>query len=418
LAIPASAASDAAQRDEEEKHGDRPRLAAPFPNQGWTIPDMLLLMGALGALASVSATCYLLLALWCVARYRPAAAGPAPAPAALPPVSILKPLCGAETGLYESLRSFCAIDHPDAQIVFGVRDTQDPAIEIVARLQREFHHRDIALLIDPRLRGANLKVGNLINMLALARHDIIIVSDSDVTVGPDAIARVLAPFADAGVGAVTCLYRSAPRRDAPSILGGLFIDSWFLSSAVVDATLNPVRYCYGPLSAVRRDALARIGGFEALADQLADDYELGQLLDRAGYRVVLSDCVVDTAVAETWRSLVSHELRWGRTVRICRPWQHVMAVVMWALPLAALTLAGPAWLALPGVGAPLALRLALHGLTRRRFAVAHPAPIWLVPVRELLCFAVWAASLAGRDVVWRGRAFRVLPGGVLVPKRA
>ena len=377
---------------------------------------MLFLIGAFGALFSAAATCYLLLALWCVARYRPDAT--AAAATALPAVTILKPLCGAEAGLYECLRSFCAIDHPEAQIVFGVRDAHDPAIEVVVRLQREFHDRDIALLVDPRLRGANLKVGNLINMLALARHDIVVISDSDVTIGPDAIARVLAPFADERVGAVTCLYRSAPRPDAASIFGGLFIDGWFLSSAVVDATLNKVRYCYGPLSAVRRDALMRIGGFEALADQLADDYALGQLVDRAGYRVVLSDCVVETAVAESWRSLVSHELRWGRTVRICRPWQHVMAVVMWALPLAALTLSGPLWLALPGFGAPLGLRLLLHGLTRRRFGILYAAPIWLVPLRELLCFAVWAASLAGRDVVWRGRTFRVNRGGALVPKPA
>jgi len=378
---------------------------------------MLFLIRAIGALFSASTTCYLLLALWCVARYRPASS--AVAEAATPPaVTILKPLCGAEAGLYECLRSFCAIDHPQAQIVFGVHDASDPAVAVVARLQREFHNRDIALAVDPRLHGANRKVSNLINMLALARHDIVIVSDSDVLIEPDTVSRVLAPFADDRVGAVTCLYRAAPRGDAPSRFGAMFIDGWFLSSAVVDATLNKVRYCYGPLTAVRRDALARIGGFEALADRLADDYALGQLVDGAGYRVVLSDCVVETAVAETWRSLVSHELRWGRTVRICRPWQHVMAVVMWSLPLAALTLAGPVWLALPGFGAPLALRLLLHGVTRRRFGVRYAAPIWLVPLRELMCFAVWAASLAGRDVVWRGRTFRVDRGGALVPKPA
>lgn len=381
---------------------------------------MLFVIGAFGALISAAAICYLLLALWCVARYRPDRSGMAAAGAgaALPPVTILKPLCGAEAGLYNCLRSFCAIDHPDAQIVFGVRDANDPAIAVVARLQREFHNRDIALAIDPRIHGANLKVSNLINMLALARHDIVVVSDSDVTIEPDAITRILAPFADPTVGAVTCLYRSSPRRNTASLFGAMFIDGWFLSSAVVDATLNPVRYCYGPLSAVRREVLADIGGFEALADQLADDYALGQLVDQAGYRVVLSDCVVETAVAETWRSLVSHELRWGRTVRICRPWQHVMAVVMWALPLAALTLVGPLWLALPGCALPLGLRLMLHGLTRRRFGVAYPVPIWLVPLRELMCFAVWAASLSGRDVVWRGRSFRVKPGGELVPTQA
>jgi len=380
-------------------------------------PDMLLATEALGALFSAAATCYLLLALWCVARYRLPMSGAGNA-TTTPAVTILKPLCGAEAGLYDCLRSFCAIDHPQAQILFGVHDTGDPAIEVVARLQREFQDRDIALVIDPRLHGSNLKVSNLINMIALAKHDIVIVSDSDVTIEPDAVARVLSAFADERVGAVTCLYRSAPRRNTASVFGAMFIDGWFLSSAVVDATLNKVRYCYGPLTAVRRDVLAAIGGFEALTDQLADDYTLGQLVDRLGYRVVLSDCVVQTAVAETWRSLVSHELRWGRTVRICRPSQHLLAVVMWALPLAALTLAGPLWLALPGFGAPLGLRLALHGLTRRRFGVLYAAPIWLVPLRELLCFAVWAASLAGRDVVWRGRSFRVQRGGVLVPKPA
>lgn len=364
-----------------------------------------------GALCSVASSIYLLVALFYMARCRLAARIPT-GPANLA-ATVLKPLCGAEPRLAECLRSFCAASRPGLQLVFGVRDADDPAVAVVESLKAEFPDADIALVVDPKLHGANRKVSNLINMMAAARHDIIVVSDSDARLGPGGLDRLLAPFARPDVGATTCLYRAAPERNLPSILAGMFIDTWYLSSAVVDAGLWPVDYCYGPLSAVRREALATIGGFEALADHLADDFMLGQLVARAGWELALADYVVGTVVAESWRSLFSHELRWARTVKTVRPSQHVLSVVMWGAPAAGLALLGPAWLGTAALGIPVALRFALHLLTRRRFGITTPAPLWLVPLRELLCFAIWAASFTSREVVWRDRMLRVAPSGLM-----
>jgi ceramide glucosyltransferase len=372
---------------------------------------MRALVALFGALCAMSSSAYLLIALWQVARYKRSVAA-AVAPTRLA-VTVLKPLCGTEPRLAECLRSFCAAARPGFQLVFGVREADDPAIGVVEALRAEFPATDIALVVDPRLHGNNLKVSNLINMMAVARHDIIVVSDSDARIDPDGLDRLLAPFARPDVGAVTCLYRSSAARNLPSTLAGMFIDSWFLSSAVVDIGFWPVDYCYGPLSAVRREALDSIGGFAALADHLADDFMLGKRVARRGWQLALSDYVIDTVVAESWRSLLSHELRWARTVKTVRPSQHVMSLVMWGLPAAGLAFFGPASIGAAAVGVPLALRLALHVLTRHRFRISARGPLWLVPVRELLCFAIWVASFASREVVWRDRRFRVSSSGLM-----
>jgi ceramide glucosyltransferase len=371
-------------------------------------------VAAFGALAGLAASAYLVVALWHVARWRPAvppAASPDPVP-----VTILKPVCGAEPRLYDCLRSFCALARPDTQLVFGVADPADAAVPVIRRLIAEFPGRDLALVVDAATHGANRKVGNLVNMMAQARHDLIVVSDSDSFITDSGLASLLAPFADPRVGAATCLYRSAPDAHPASLMGAMFIDSWFLPAAIVNAGLRPVSYCFGPLLAVRRSVLEEIGGFRALRDHLADDFMLGKLVVRAGHRVALAGHVAETVVAETWRTLVAHELRWARTARVLYGSEHLLSVVTCATPLAWLALFGPAWLAATAIGVPTALRLALHALVRRRAGIATRAPYWLLPVRELLYLAIWTASLFGSAVEWRGQSFTVAPGGVLVPK--
>jgi len=288
-------------------------------------------------LAAASAT-YLILALWRLATshfdtlpIQPHGA----APDFRPPVTVLKPLCGREPRLYECLRSFCEQDYPDMQIVFGVGDSEDDAIPVVERLIAEFPGRDLALVVDGGMHGSNLKVGNLVNMARLAKHDIVVVSDSDTLVARDCVAQVVMPFADAATGAVTCLYKAAPAAGLASKLGALFINDWFLSSAVVDARMRDVAYCFGPLSAVRRTALDAIGGFAALSSQLADDFMMGRLIAAAGYKVRLSHVVPSTIVSENFRSLFWHELRWAQTVKAVKPGEHFLSVVMEPLPLLA-----------------------------------------------------------------------------------
>ena len=195
------------------------------------------------ALAAASAS-YLLLAIVRVAAFRPAQATVAPALG----VTILKPVCGAEPRLYECLRSFCLLDHAPLEIIFGVGDHADSGIPVIKRLIAEFPQLDISLVIDSAVHGTNLKVSNLINMHRAAKHDIVIVSDSDTEVARDCLNSVLAPFADPSVGAVTCLYKGAPTQGIASALGALFVNDWFLASAVVDARLREPAYCFGPVT--------------------------------------------------------------------------------------------------------------------------------------------------------------------------
>jgi ceramide glucosyltransferase len=367
-----------------------------------------------GLLLAGASSGYLVLAIARVAAFRPT-----PALTATPPfaVTILKPLCGAEPRLYECLRSFCQLDHAPLQIVFGVGDHADPAIEVVKRLIREFPMLDLSLVIDSAVHGTNLKVSNLINMYRSAKHDIVIVSDSDTEVAPDCLGSVLTPLLDPTVGAVTCLYKGAPSPGLASALGALFVSDWFLASAVVDAGMRDAAYCFGPVTALRREALEAMGGFGMLAFHLADDFMLGRMITRAGYKVRLASYVPDIIVHESFASLVQHELRWARTVRTVKPGEYFMSVTMELLPLLLLLLLPfpelGGWWALAVV---LQLRIALHVLVRHRFGITTRTPLWLVPLRECLCFAIWLASYRSTRVSWRERDFVIADGGTLEPR--
>jgi ceramide glucosyltransferase len=372
-----------------------------------------LIFGA-GLILAAASTGYLFVAIAGVLRYRRSRFL-----AAVPPlaVTILKPVCGAEPRLYECLKSFCRLNHAPLQIIFGVGDHEDPAIPVVRRLIAEFSALDLSLVIDSAVHGTNLKVGNLINMYRSAKHEIVIVSDSDTEVVPDCLNSVLAPFADEAVGAVTCLYKAAPSRGFASDLGALFVNDWFLASAVVDAGMRDAAYCFGPVTAIRREALAAIGGFGMLAFHLADDFMLGRLVAAAGYKVRLADYVPDIVVDENLGSLVRHELRWARTVRTVKPGEHFMSGVMEALPLLLpLLLPFPQWGGWFILGTVMALRVILHFLVRRRFGITIPARPWLLPLRECLCFAIWLASYRSSHVSWRERDFVIAPGGKLEPR--
>jgi len=234
----------------------------------------------------------------------------------LPPVTVLKPLCRAEPETYACLRSFCDQQYPQFQIVFGVADATDPVVPIVGRLQREYPHLGLLLSIDRRQHGSNRKVSNLMNMMPLARHEMLVLSDSDVCVTQDYLAKVVSPLVDRNVGIVTCTYQGRPRAGFWSLLGSLFINDWFVPSVRVAAFSGSRSFAFGATIAIRGEVLASIGGFKSIANQLADDFRLGELTRRAGLRTVLSDVVVETVVSEIiFTELVQHELRWLRTTR-------------------------------------------------------------------------------------------------------
>ena len=329
------------------------------------------------------------------------------AAAALEPVSVLKPLCGAEPRLYENLRSFCEQGHPRYQLVFGVRDQHDPAIAVVRRLQAEFPALDIEMVIDPRAHGDNLKIANLLNMLPHAKYDRLVLADSDIAVPPDYLAQVVAPLADPTVGTVTCPYRGRALGGLWSRLGALFIDDWFTPSVQVSQLLGSSGFGFGSTIALRRTTLETIGGFEALRDTLADDFWLAELVRRAGLRTLLSEVTVVTDVTErSFGALWARELRWMRTSRSIEPLGFSFVFVTFTLPLLLLGVAlghNLVCLALAGVGATA--RLVLHCLQRRvrREPSSGRELLLLALPREILLMAQWVAALTGWQVRWRSQ---------------
>jgi ceramide glucosyltransferase len=342
-------------------------------------------------------------------------AGPQPS-APLPPVTILKPLCGGEHELYRHLRSFCVQTHPAVQIVFGVRDPHDPALEAVRRLQREFPQRDLQIAINPAQHGASSKVSNLVNMMPLARHDYLVIADSDVRVAPDYLERVIAPLLDERVGIVTCLYRGCPRPGLWSLLGSMFINEWFMPSVHVAALFGSRSFAFGATIALRRETLFRIGGFRAIADQLPDDYRLGELTRGMGLRTVLCDAEVETCVDEPGLlDLVRHQLRWLRTIRTVQPLGYALAGVTFGLPavIVGSLLAGGSAVTLAMVAVTVMARLMLNSPPRNSRSLL--AQLWLVALNDLLGFALWCWSFTTRRVHWRQARYRVARDGTIHP---
>lgn len=329
-----------------------------------------------------------------------------------PAVSILKPLCGAEPETYACLRSFCDQAYPQFQIVFGVCDANDPVLAVVSRLQREFPQIDMAVAVDHSQHGSSRKVSNLINMLPLVRHEYLVVSDSDVRVDPDYLAQIIGPLLDDGVGIVTCAYRGYPRRGLWPLLGSMFINEWFLPSVRVAAMTGSRAFAFGATIALRRAVLERIGGFTAIANQLADDYRLGELTRRLGLRTVLSEVVIDTWVAEgSFGGLVRHELRWLRTIRALRPSAYCFCFITFGMPVAALgaLLAGGAAPAVGMLWVTVFTRLTLHGALRTGGSCVWQ--IAVVPIREALSLGLWLWSFFTRRVHWREERYRVTRDG-------
>lgn len=366
------------------------------------------------ALLALSAAGCLFLGFGVLAVRRLVRAAPRSA-ATLERVSILKPLCGIDADLAANLRSFCRQDYPAFQIIFGVREIDDPAIPVVRQIIQEFPAADLTLVIDGQRGGRNLKVANLRNMLPAARHPILVLADSDMRVDPHYLAAVSAPLADPAVGLVTCLYRGVAAGGIWSRLACLHVNHGFLPQAAVAEAIGGAAGCFGASIALRRDTLERIGGFAAIADALADDYALGAAVRRTGGRIVVSSYLVDNIIAEPgFLALFRHELRWARTIRLVAPWGYLGSVVTQPVALAALAVA--LW-ALP-VAAPVLLAVALLCRCASVRAVDRalglpPSALHLLPVRDLLSFAVFVASFFVRRVAWRDRVFRVGPRGDL-----
>lgn len=374
-----------------------------------SVVDLLIDGLVLAGLAGVG---YLVAAAVAVRRF--AALKPA-VPAHRPPVTVLKPLCGDEPNLYDNLRSFCDQAYPGFQVVFGVRNGADPAVAVVERLRADLPDVDIDLVVDGRVYGTNLKISNVINMMAKARHDLLVLADSDMRVDPGYLDAIVEPLLDPAVGLVTCLYRGVPVGGVWSELGAMFINHGFLGQVLVGQLVGSNEGCFGATMALRRETLDQVGGFEAFRDMLADDYALGAAVRGLGLRVALSPHVIATQVCEPdLPTLVRHELRWARTLRSIEPVGYGASIITHPLlpALLALVVTGFAPFAVAIFAAVLACRMVYNTVTDAALGVTPSAP-WLTLARDLISVGVLIASFCGTTVTWREQKFRVASDGQL-----
>lgn len=375
----------------------------------WSFPPSLVyIVAAAAALGCL----YLLGAAFLVERF---AATSAAAAAERPSVTILKPLHGGEPGLYANLESFCLQHYAGpVQIVFGVRRASDPAAAVAQRLIAAHPGIAMELVVDGRVHGTNGKVSNLVNMADRIRHDVVILSDSDIRVGPDWLRRTVDALLQPGVAGATCLYRGMPEGGAWPTLSALNIDSHFLPNALVGIATGMAEPCFGSAIALRRETFEAIGGFSSLVDVLADDYALGSAIRATGGRIAVPALTVGHGCPEgTFGGLWHHELRWMRTIRSIDPLGHFGSLVTHPLPFALLWLAlQPGLMAVGGIAAALACRIALCVRIERALGIERHA-YWLIPLRDCLSFIVFLASFFGRGVRWRGEAFSVVRDGTL-----
>lgn len=339
-----------------------------------------------------------------------------------PPITILKPICGLDIDTYENFASFCQQDYPKYQIVFGVRDQRDPCVEVVNKIIRDFPEIDICLVVSDHTIGTNLKVSNLANAQTEAKYEILLLADSDVRVGSDYLRRVVQPMRDPAVGVVTCLYRPLVRGWV-AILEAVGISTEYQANILVARSLEGMNFALGPTIAIRKTALEAVGGFMAIADYLADDYQLGYLPAQAGYRVVLSEYIIDHVIAtESFTDLIYRQTRWNCCTRVSRPWGYVGLIFTsgTALSLLFLCVTRGATLSWVIVGVTWSTRLIMAWVVAVR-GLKDPVAkkfLWLVPLRDLLSFALWCYSFVGDTFEWRGRRLKLTSGGKLVPLTA
>lgn len=335
-----------------------------------------------------------------------------------PPVSLLKPVRGIDFGSYENFASFCRQDYPDYEILFAVNDETDAAVPLIRRLMHEFPQRRIQLFVGAKSIGSNRKINKLARLAREAQCEILVVTDGDVRVGPNYLREVVAPFAQDATGAVTCFYRAIAEKNLGAELEAVGASSDFFAGVLMANWLEGMSFALGASVVTTKRWLARIGGFEAIANLHSDDYELGNRIAKAGGTVVLSREPVWTMYpAQTARGFWRHQLRWARTVRLSRPASFVGLIFTHGLPWALLAalIAPASWIAASYLAAYLALRL-LMAWTVGVWGVGDDVlrrKLWLVPFRDAIYFAVWLASFTSNRISWGGETFTMRKGQLI-----
>ncbi len=341
-----------------------------------------------------------------------------------PPVTILKPIYGLDPDMLNCLRSFCQQDYPKFQVIFGLQNEKDPAIPFVKKVVEEFSNCDISFIINTELHGTNHKVSNLINMNPYIKYEYLLIADSDMRVSQNYLSQVMEPFSDEKVGVITCLYSGRSTGRITSKLNAMFINTWFLPSVLISRILQPMKYCLGATMIVKRGVLSKIGGFESLSNHLADDYILGKLISSLGYKIYLSDYIVENMVEETsLKNLIKHELRWARTLRRVEPIGYALTfltdslvlgislgIILYVIKGSLLLLLIPAFLT-------LVLRIILHNSSNEITKSENLSEILLIPLRDILSFFIRFISYTGNSVEWRNNTFSVDHLGLMHEKQ-
>jgi len=337
-----------------------------------------------------------------------------------PPLSILKPLKGLDDNTIECLKSWLRQEYTGpVQLLFGVASAQDPVCGPLRELLRQYPGVNAHLMICGKSLGANAKVSTLIQLSRRAQHEFIVVSDADVLVPSDFLRNVIAPLRDDQVGLVNCFYRLANPATLAMRWEALAINADFWSQVLQGKMLAPLDFALGAVMAVRRESLEESGGFDALANYLADDFQLGnRIVRRAGKQIALCPVVVDCREAPmTWQQAWAHQLRWARTIRVCKPAPYAASILsnatLWPLLWAVLTPCPAAWLTL---AATLPIRVAMALSLQKRLGAVRGQGwyCWLAPVKDLLQFALWVGAFNGRQIHWRGVNFRLHRDGRLI----
>ena len=344
------------------------------------------------------------------------------APHFAPAISIFKPVKGCDATTRDSLQSWLKqVYAGPVEILFGVVDPKDPVAEIIRQLIAENPGGQARLVVCQNPFGANAKVAKLAQLEKLAQHDLILLCDADVRVPPDFLANFVAPLRAEPIVLVNCFYRLANPSTPAMRWEAVAINADFWSQVLQSATLKPLDFALGAAILVRRSALAEIGGFAALANCLADDYQLGHRLAQNGHKIALCPVVVECWDApQSWRQVWKHQLRWARTIRVCQPLPYFFSLLanasLWPLLWLAVSISASKsycpWLAASSF---LLVRIALAQDLQRRFTPERKliSPPWFVPLRDILNAAVWLAAFSGNSIEWRGRKMKLRPDGTL-----
>ncbi|HZQ23345.1 MAG TPA: bacteriohopanetetrol glucosamine biosynthesis glycosyltransferase HpnI [Terriglobales bacterium] len=383
----------------------------------------MTVLGIAGVVGSVCASVYYLICIWSarvfVRDQKRSSFSRSAVAECLPGVSILKPLKGVDLNLYECLRSHCLQDYPEYEIIFGVSDADDPALEVVERLHTAFAGTALKVFVCTQNLGTNTKVSNLAQMTPVAKFEHLVVNDGDIQVPPDYLRKIVSSLNDSQVGLVTALYRGEAAPTMGSRLEALGIATDFAPGVLAARYLEDgIRFGLGSTLAFRRSDLNAVGGFEGFVDHLADDYELGKRLAESGKRVVLSDCVVTTFLPTySIRGFFQHQLRWARTIRDARKGGYLGLLFTFGIPwalLAVIGYRGASWtwsLLAVVVAARLAKSFAIASGVLKDTQVVRW--FWLLPIRDLAAAFIWAFSFAGHSITWRGQRYRLEEGRLM-----